>query len=380
MPRHQQVTTCRRSGGPISRRCTCEHCNLSICAICGAYEGGLTTDCPGTSIDWARQHEVYETCLDYTDDRGWHQGERMEHRSPRFTSTRLPPTPPRIDPRSIVAPAIDWAKIDQNKALQHELTLRAIAWTLADRQCDDLSAALVRAKTETDTLGNAPDAQLAKLERAQINFQRACQRVEECDDEFRQAARKLVDTLESPPCPLTFHPHPTSTAPRSGEIRPPENQENLDQEAQDDLRTSNGEIVRRIDLDRAAGTPGRFIGSDPTLAGYEGVRLARIALTGDQTALDEFHDRAGLVLPSTDRDSVVRLVMCPIYETILGSEGTPAHQHSETQATFQVTDQDGDNSLCIDAAMLITWILSPEGKTALARRGVNVSILNNSST
>lgn len=199
MPRHQQVTTCRRSGGPISRGCTCEHCNLSICEVCGAYEGGLTTDCPGTQIDFNRQREVYETCLDYTDDRGWHLGEPMDHRSPRFTSTRLPPTAPRIDPRRIVAPTIDWVKVDQHRALQHELTLRAIAWTLADRECDDLSATLIRVKDEVDTPENAAtNILLAKLEEARTRFQHACRRVEECDDEFRQAARKLVDALEGP--------------------------------------------------------------------------------------------------------------------------------------------------------------------------------------
>jgi len=198
MPRHQQVTTCRLSGGPISRGCTCEHCNLSMCGVCGAYEGGLTTDCPGTEVDADKQREVYETCLDYTDTRGWHLGSPMDHRSPRFTSTRLPPTTPRTDPRTIVAPSVDWAKVDQNLALQHELTLRAIAWTLADRECDDLSAALVRVKdAATAEAGDTePDILIARLEEARNIFQSACRRVEECDDAFRQAARKLVDNLE----------------------------------------------------------------------------------------------------------------------------------------------------------------------------------------
>lgn len=208
MPRHQQVTSCRRSGGPISRYCTCEHCNLSVCVVCGAYEGGLTTDCPGTSITFDRQREVYETCLDYTDDRGWHQGARMEHRSPHFTSTRLPPRAPQIDPRTIVAPLVDWTKVDQNETLQHELTLRAIAWALADRQCDDLSAALARTRDEADDPDDTtPDVLLTRLEHAQNSFQRACHRVEECDDAFRQAARKLVDALEGPstrPSPQTM--------------------------------------------------------------------------------------------------------------------------------------------------------------------------------
>jgi hypothetical protein len=202
MPRHQQVTTCRLSGGSVSKHCTCEHCTLSICSLCGAYEGGLTTDCPDTEISFDRQREVYETPLDYTDDRGWHQGEPMKPKSPRFTTTRRPPEPPRVDPRTIVAPTVDWTRIDRSAALQHDLALRAIAWTLADRTCDDLSAALTRAKDEADA-HTEPDEPgrilLARLEGARVNFQLACRRVEERDEEFRQAARKLVDTLEAPP-------------------------------------------------------------------------------------------------------------------------------------------------------------------------------------
>jgi hypothetical protein len=169
-----------------------------MCGVCGAYEGGLTTDCPGAKIAFDKQREVYETCLDYTDARGWHLGTPMDHRSPRFTSTRLPPTAPRTDPRAIIAPSIDWAKVDQNRALQHELALRAIAWTLADRQCDDLSAALVCVKDEASGVHTEPDILLSKLEEARTNFRLACRRVEECDDELRQAARELVDALEAP--------------------------------------------------------------------------------------------------------------------------------------------------------------------------------------
>lgn len=197
MPRHQQVTTCRLTGGPISRKCPCEHCNLSMCAVCCASEAGLTTDCPGTLIDFDRQREVSETCLDYIDDRGWHQGGPMEHRAPRFTRTRLPPKPPRVDPRTLVEPNINWDKIDRNTALQHQLTLQAISWVLADRECDDLSAALARAR----------DTANPQLEEVQTRFQQACRRVETCDDEFRQAARKLVDALEEE------HPDDPRTSP-----------------------------------------------------------------------------------------------------------------------------------------------------------------------
>lgn len=84
MPRHKQVTTCRKTCGPVSDRCSCEHCTLAVCSVCGAYEGSLTTDCPGSKISYDRQQEIYETKLDYTDERGWHQGQSMKERSPRF--------------------------------------------------------------------------------------------------------------------------------------------------------------------------------------------------------------------------------------------------------------------------------------------------------
>src|SRR4029078_1255590 len=72
MPRHRQVTTCRRSGGPLSKTCTCEHCALAVSAVCGAGEGSLTTDCPGEKVPYDRQQEVFEPSFDYTDERGWH--------------------------------------------------------------------------------------------------------------------------------------------------------------------------------------------------------------------------------------------------------------------------------------------------------------------
>lgn len=203
MPRHKQVTTCRKSGGPVSKFCSCEHCTLAVCSACGSYEGGLTTDCPGSKVSFDRQQEVYETNLDYSDDRGWHQGEPMKRRSPRFEETRLPPEPPRADPRATIAPTIDWAMVDRNAALQHELSLRAIAWVLADRSAEDNSAICTRLEDEIDALrGRDPNVHtqelLTKLESATIDFKLANQRAEKCDDEFRQAARKLVEALEAP--------------------------------------------------------------------------------------------------------------------------------------------------------------------------------------
>lgn len=211
MPRHQQVTTCRKSGGPLSTLCSCEHCTLAVCSICGAYEGGLTTDCPGTEIDFDKQQEVHETRLDFTDERGWHLGDPMERRSPRFATTRLPPAPPPVDPRTVVAPRIDWAAVDRTSNLQQVLSQRAIAWVLADRECDARSSRLARVEDASTSLRGKQDldaqelALLAALEREKIDFQLACRSVERCDDEFKQAARRLVAALEERPPILEGH-------------------------------------------------------------------------------------------------------------------------------------------------------------------------------
>ena len=206
MPRHKQVTACRKGGGPVSKFCSCEHCCLLVCSVCGASEGSLTTDCPGVPVGFDKHTEVYETKLDYTDERGWHQGEAMEHRSPRFEGVPLSPTPmcEYVDPRTTLTPTMDWAKIDRMQTLQHELTLKSIAWVKADRFCEDASALLTRFEEEASALRGKTtlepsDAELlAKLERAQIDFRLADQKVQKCDDERSQASRKLVDMLEQP--------------------------------------------------------------------------------------------------------------------------------------------------------------------------------------
>jgi hypothetical protein len=204
MPRHKQVTTCLNGSSVLSKFCTCQHCTLSVCEVCGAYEGGLTTDCPGTKVDFDKQKEVYETPLDYTDDRGWHLGESMKLRSPRFTTTPLPPEPPRPDPRAVVAPSIDWTAVDRITDLKHELSQKAIAWVLADRVADDHSATLARLEDEVAAhlpKGQEPNEHarelLKTLEYEKIGFRLANQSAEKCDDEFRQAARKLVTALEA---------------------------------------------------------------------------------------------------------------------------------------------------------------------------------------
>ena len=195
MPHHKQVTTCLKHGGPVSKFCTCLHCTLSVCQVCGAYEGSLTTDCPGEGVDFDRQQEVYTTNLDYTKARGWHQGEPMKRRTPHFE--REAPSP------------VDQA-VASRADLQHELAQKAIAWVLADRICDDHAATLTRIEDEVDahlrrkypweeqepSENESIRALLAKLEYAKMSFQLADQRAQKRDEEFREAAKKLVDALE----------------------------------------------------------------------------------------------------------------------------------------------------------------------------------------
>ncbi len=110
MPLHQQVTKCLRGGGKVSRYCGCQHCCLAVCSVCGAYEGSLTTDCPGERVDYDKQQEVYTTMLDYVDGRGWHLSEHgMRDRAAHFALTE--------DQMAAVETAIDEA----NPAQQWEL-------------------------------------------------------------------------------------------------------------------------------------------------------------------------------------------------------------------------------------------------------------------
>lgn len=151
-------------------------------------------------------------------------------------------------------------------------------------------------------------------------------------------------------------------------------QKNTDQES-GDLRASSGEVVRRYDLDRAAGTPGKFARADPAVAGYDGVRLARAALRGDQAALDEFHERAGLVVTDvTDEYGKARASRLVMVERpkVGGLEFHGVCQGREVQAMFGATGADGIVCAYIDATELVAWIHSPEGRAALARRGIPI--------
>lgn len=202
MPRHKQVTTCRRTDVPVARGCgECEHCCLDVCSVCGGAEGTLTTDCPGVTVDHDKQQEVFETSLDYTDARGWHLAQDAR-RSPRFEGMKVPSEPSRPDPRTVVAPSIDWSRVDRTADLQRELTKKAIAWVLAERACEDRAASERLAQEATATLRGKEQLdehdreRLAALERLRIDFKLACRRVELCDEELHQLARRIVDELE----------------------------------------------------------------------------------------------------------------------------------------------------------------------------------------
>jgi hypothetical protein len=143
-----------------------------------------------------------------------------------------------------------------------------------------------------------------------------------------------------------------------------------------DFRASCGEIVRRKDLDRAAGT-GKFRGADPDVAGYEGVNLAKAALAGDQAALDAFHEIVGLALPGVTEyveRKVVRITELEIEDDLPGVEiqGAPVRQRGESRVVIEAVNEGGNNCTQVDAADLVAWILSPDGRAALKRRGIDV--------
>lgn len=238
MPRHKHVTTCLH-GGPISSYCGCYHCTLSVCDVCGCYEGSLTTDCPGEVVSHDRQQEIYETPLDYTDERGWHLSEQtFRDRTPRFEETVVPPEAPRADMRREVARAIDWKVVDAAGEIQAALTQRAIAWALADQRCEDRAIALARSEDATLTLRqrhgahlNNPgehgsftaeeETQIAQHELLRASFHEASALADACQEELHQTARVLVKALKraAPPfkCERCHDRHaiitPTGTVP-----------------------------------------------------------------------------------------------------------------------------------------------------------------------
>jgi hypothetical protein len=102
----------------------------------------------------------------------------------------------------LVAPTIDWAAVDRAQNLEHELAKKAIVWVLSDRFCEERSASLSQVQDEAQPLRGKTDLDdrdrelLARLEQESISFKIACRRVEQYVEEFHQAARLLVATLE----------------------------------------------------------------------------------------------------------------------------------------------------------------------------------------
>lgn len=91
MPLHEHVDTCIKSGGKISKFCTCPHCTLCVCKICSCYEGSLTTDCPGVKVDMDQQDKIYKEGLDFTDAKGWHTRAEKEKGWPEAHFKPAPP-------------------------------------------------------------------------------------------------------------------------------------------------------------------------------------------------------------------------------------------------------------------------------------------------
>jgi hypothetical protein len=44
---------------------------LSLCKVCGLFEGSLTTDCPGEKVSGKKGDEIYAGKIDYRDSEGW---------------------------------------------------------------------------------------------------------------------------------------------------------------------------------------------------------------------------------------------------------------------------------------------------------------------
>jgi hypothetical protein len=69
----------RQVGGTLSRKSTHNYYTndelpscaqgLGVCRVCGAYEGGLATDCPGYHLSSREQQRIYAGTLDFKDGR-----------------------------------------------------------------------------------------------------------------------------------------------------------------------------------------------------------------------------------------------------------------------------------------------------------------------
>jgi hypothetical protein len=72
MPLHKAEPYCLKDKSTKTHDCcSCQHCTLAVCRVCGQYEGGLTQDCPGVKMASGVGALVYEGGLDYSDAKGW---------------------------------------------------------------------------------------------------------------------------------------------------------------------------------------------------------------------------------------------------------------------------------------------------------------------
>jgi hypothetical protein len=68
--KHEWYT--RGDGHACGDNWECNLCALSWCKVCGLFEGGLPTDCPGEKISEALATKIYEEKLDYREaEGGW---------------------------------------------------------------------------------------------------------------------------------------------------------------------------------------------------------------------------------------------------------------------------------------------------------------------
>lgn len=79
---HQYRSHCQSAedGKGCSREGCCPICDggLSVCKICGLFEGALTTDCPGARVFSATSDRIYRGDLDYRDGH-WIEGQPSSH-------------------------------------------------------------------------------------------------------------------------------------------------------------------------------------------------------------------------------------------------------------------------------------------------------------
>lgn len=131
MPLHKPELYCLKDKNLKTHdTCSCQHCTLAVCRVCGAYEGGLTQDCPGVKISGDVAALVHENGLDYTDSRGWFMWLPAELNTPEYQrrNIRFEPTAKgiikRLSELNVTSPPAEGSR---EKAL-FELKTDALYW------------------------------------------------------------------------------------------------------------------------------------------------------------------------------------------------------------------------------------------------------------